>query len=682
MRSITIQYLGAEKECKTKHICISKLAELIASGKYSQRVEMLRRSILHLDYNKVYAERVPCIYPAIGKDGYTGLVLLTIKSDKTDADLLRQRICAMAQTLMCFKSVSGKSWKVLVPLTYPDGTLPQGEEDVRLFHEHAYFRAATYYEQTLECEVKRTKTDINTGCRFAADENVYFNAGAMPMQMQQPTASLGEWMKNNPYSLPAANADMTSSVKLTDLESEALQFNFICRKLAYGAKMPTFVYINKVAEMCNECGVSSEVGIQCLLTQKDMEGKELLIRTSFENAFDAERFGRKTAVPQRLIESIRIKDYLVNRYEFRRNEMTGMAEFTDKDNFHFEWRSLDSHALSTAVLDAQSAGIVMGEKDILRLTNSDRIAVYNPVDEYLNNLPEWDGHDYIGDVAGMVHTDFPLFREYFGTWLRMMVRQWSQDSSSMYGATQVLLFIGAQGWHKSTFFRMLMPPELMDYYHDRIDFSTKRDAEQYLYSFCLVNIDEMDQTSPAQVAFLKHMLQEVDVKNRGVFEKDIVKHRRYAAFCSTTNDHTPLRDPTGSRRYICVELTGDFDADMKTNPINHAQLFAQIKAEIKAGMPSYFDREAETQIQLHNKPYTVINGLEDMFDTMFRPAKDDDENILLLSSTGVLNELKEEFPDIKIDSSSTTKMGTILTHKCGSPVRGHKNRVYKVVKLP
>lgn len=680
VNSIIFQYIGAENECKSKHLSLGSLAQLIASKKYAKRVEMLRRSIDHLNYNKVYADRVPCIFPAWGKDGYTGLVLLTIKANNCDSETLRQRICAMAQTAMCFVSVSGKSFKVLVPFTLDDGTLPHEDEAIEHFHEHAYFRAVTYYEQMLGCEVDKKKTDIRTGCRFATDRGVYFNQEAVPMKMQQPTASLGEWLKNNPYSAPSSMAVVPSSVKLTDLEQEAVQFNFICRKLAFGTKMSSFSYINKVAEMCNDCGVSSEVGIQCLLSQKGMEGKELLIRTSFENAFDPERFGRKTAVPQRLVESIRIKDYLMNRYGFRRNELTGKAEFTDKDNFHFEWRNLDSHALSTAVLDAQSAGIVMGEKDIERITNSNHIAVYNPVDEYLNGLPEWDGHDYISDVAGMVHTNNPYFREYFGTWLRMMVRQWSQDNRAMYGATQVLLFIGAQGWHKSTFFRMLMPPELMAYYHDRIDFSTKRDAEQYLYSFCLVNIDEMDQTSPAQVAFLKHMLQEVNVKNRGVFEKDIQEHRRYAAFCATTNDHTPLRDPTGSRRYICVELTSDFDADMKTNPINHPQLFAQIKAEIKAGLPTYFDHEAETKIQLHNKQYTVINGYEDMFDSMFRPAKDDDENLLLLSSTDVLNELKMDYPDIKIDSSSITKMGTILTHKCGSPEREHKRKVYRVVK--
>lgn len=80
---ITFQYLGAENECKSKHLSLGCLAQLIASDRYGKRVGLLRRSIEHLNYNKVYAGRVPCIFPAWGKEGYTGLVLLTVKAVDT-----------------------------------------------------------------------------------------------------------------------------------------------------------------------------------------------------------------------------------------------------------------------------------------------------------------------------------------------------------------------------------------------------------------------------------------------------------------------------------------------------------------------------------------------------------------------------------------------------------------------
>ena len=59
------------------------------------------------------------------------------------------------------------------------------------------------------------------------------------------------------------------------------------------------------------------------------------------------------------------------------------------------------------------------------------------------------------------------------------------------------------GYGKSTFIRMLMPPELMAYYLDRLDFTTKKDAEKALTRFGLINIDEFDQISKSQTAYLE-----------------------------------------------------------------------------------------------------------------------------------------------------------------------------------
>lgn len=48
VNSIIFQYIGAENECKSKHLSLGSLAQLIASKKYAKRVEMLRRSITTL----------------------------------------------------------------------------------------------------------------------------------------------------------------------------------------------------------------------------------------------------------------------------------------------------------------------------------------------------------------------------------------------------------------------------------------------------------------------------------------------------------------------------------------------------------------------------------------------------------------------------------------------------------
>ena len=84
----------------------------------------------------------------------------------------------------------------------------------------------------------------------------------------------------------------------------------------------------------------------------------------------------------------------------------------------------------------------------------------------------------------------------------------------MYANSTSPILVGAQGTHKSTFCREMIPPALRAYYTDSIDFSQKRDAELYLNRFALINIDEFDQITLTQQGFLKHILQKPVVNLR------------------------------------------------------------------------------------------------------------------------------------------------------------------------
>lgn len=54
---------------------------------------------------------------------------------------------------------------------------------------------------------------------------------------------------------------------------------------------------------------------------------------------------------------------------------------------------------------------------------------------------------------------------------------------------------------------------------------------------------------------------------------------RYAS--AMTNNHHPLHDPTGSRRFLCIELPSGQRVNNET-PIDYEQLYAQILAEYNA----------------------------------------------------------------------------------------------------
>ncbi len=67
------------------------------------------------------------------------------------------------------------------------------------------------------------------------------------------------------------------------------------------------------------------------------------------------------------------------------------------------------------------------------------------------------------------------------------------------------------------------------------DFANRKETLRALSRFLLINIDEYDQISKAQTAFLKHLIQRTDVKECKLYSTTFEQQQRYAAFCATTN---------------------------------------------------------------------------------------------------------------------------------------------------
>ena len=66
--------------------------------------------------------------------------------------------------------------------------------------------------------------------------------------------------------------------------------------------------------------------------------------------------------------------------------------------------------------------------------------------------------------------------------------------------------------------------------------------------------------------------------------------RRYASFIATSNHRDLLTDTSGSRRFICIEVTGVIDTN---RPIDYEQLYAQAMYELEHGERYWFDQEDE-----------------------------------------------------------------------------------------
>ena len=321
------------------------------------------------------------------------------------------------------------------------------------------------------------------------------------------------------------------------------------------------------------------------------------------------------SVPEDTIQTMKTEIFLNSNYEMRKNLLTGVAEYREKFSDDQRFKPLTEEVRNDMTLRAIELGLKSWDRDVNRFIDSTRIEQYDPVNTWLDKLPQWNGHDYIADLAKRVPTSQPQWEKYLKCWLVGMVAQWRESDKQLTGNALTPLLIGRQGCGKTRFCKILLPPELRDYYNDKINFKNEFDLNIALTSFALINIDEFDKTTNSQQIVLKYLLSSSDVKFRPPYGKTIKQYRRYTSFIGTTNQLKPLVDPTGSRRFVCVGVNGNINFE---DNLNHHQLFAQALYLFNNGERYWLENdEIETLIK-ENEPFQKLNDLVEMIGETFR----------------------------------------------------------------
>ena len=280
------------------------------------------------------------------------------------------------------------------------------------------------------------------------------------------------------------------------------------------------------------------------------------------------------------------------------------------------WQPITERDLNALTVGQLLAGGQSWSYGMKLCIDSSRVDSFDPVNDYLGHLPRWDGHDHIAELAARVPTQYEGWPMLFRRWLLAMVAQ-ARGMSQDHGNSLVPMLIGAQGTGKSTFCKMLLPRQLRQYYMDDIKMDNAEQVERVLGRMWLVNIDEYDSKTQREQSKIKRLLTERDVQVRRPRSDQYTLVRRVCSFIATTNDRRPLCDPTGSRRYLCVELTGAIDT---ATPIDHGQLFAQALHALAQGEPFFLTREEEAQMEAHNRRYCRQTVLLDAVQAVLQPA--------------------------------------------------------------
>ena len=116
-----------------------------------------------------------------------------------------------------------------------------------------------------------------------------------------------------------------------------------------------------------------------------------------------------------------IQAFLTANYEFKFNSITQrlLVRIRGADN---PFLYLETYEFNTILRKIKTQNIGCSKDTLFMILRSDFVPQFDPYGDYLNNLPEWDGVDYIAQLASSATVTQPVhFEKCLRKWLVAMV---------------------------------------------------------------------------------------------------------------------------------------------------------------------------------------------------------------------------------------------------------------------
>lgn len=274
-----------------------------------------------------------------------------------------------------------------------------------------------------------------------------------------------------------------------------------------------------------------------------------------------------------------------------RVQVTGAVPWTRPDDNKF-WRDADTAQLK-ALIDVRYESF-SGRNHDVAFTKVVEDRRFNPLREWLDALPEWDG------VVRLEN----LYIDYLGADSTKYVKAATRKSYAAAVARayepgikfdSIAVLVGPQGCGKSTLFAKMG----REYYSDSLtltDMKDKAGAEK-LQGYWILELGELAGLRKADIEVVKAFVSRTDDIYRPSYGRTVESHPRQCVIVGTTNSETGfLRDITGNRRFWPIKVTGE--SKKKSWDITDEevlQLWAEAKYLYGQGEPLYLDADESSE---------------------------------------------------------------------------------------
>ncbi|BEG99197.1 VapE domain-containing protein [Bacteroides sedimenti] len=656
-----------------KAMCMQEVIEEIRSDKHKETIEEIRR--LNAQGDSDAAARLKAKLPGYtfagtfeGKrraeniDLYNSQVVIDIDNLPGNSyEMARRAIQACKYTHLCFNSPR-MGLKVVVrgtPIDIPQGcTSKQRIKLINSYHKKLFKEAAVHIEKITGCEVDKSGSDVARICYTCHDPAAYYSTDSVhfPVTLENDTGFKAELIRVHREISQAQDVELNASEPTgrEKKKSYGMLFQALCRQLNRTQQYESGNrnnYLFALAVMCNEAGIPKE-NLRGLMAQRfdDLEQSER--NATLESAYSNTDCHGNHPMGRTAMRVFFVQDYLERKYHFRHNVITCKLEYRRKETDE-AFTDLDDMALNSLWVELCEQGAECPLPQMHSILNSDFSTDYNPLKEYFENLPQWDGTDHIHLLSEHEQTTSQQYwRLCLEKWLCAMVATVVLPDVQNHTG---LILTGDQSIGKTTFARIIMPPALKKYYcEDRVSSDNKDDLTK-MFQCLLINTEEIDGMSGRELNQYKALITRAEMTIRMPYDRTMKVRKRIASFMATSNNQDILTDTTGNRRFLCFETTG-FDNERQ---VNHDQLYAQVMHKLLVEKYRFwFTREEAQMINKRNERFMQMTTEEELITTNLRKPLTGDKISYL--TAGDIAELLHKRNGLNITHKGKVTIGRVM----------------------